>query len=317
MRTVKALAGKLKALGKPVHAVFHHEPDQQSTPPDIGEGGKASDFARMNEHIIDVMRPMADARGVSVAQIAIAWLLHQRVVSSVIVGVRRFVFISSVKVNGESTAADHAFSAGDAPAPQDPYGISKMEAEIGLRAIAQETGMEVVIVRPPLVYGPGVKANFAALMASAYQQFAVERVQPPLHDAQRPAAGDERLAGDDAIAGDGQRHQRAVGRNVAIAGILEHRRASRRVAEQRLLPRARPRAFSAPLRSAPQIKKERRALARPQPRSFGRTPTSGTSARSGFGLTSVRAPGARGPTCRRRASRSASAVRSRSPWRGN
>lgn len=79
-------------------------------------------------------------------------------------GLRRFVFVSSVKVNGESTAADHAFSAADAPAPLDPYGISKMEAEQGLRQIASETGMEVVIVRPPLVYGPGVKANFAALM---------------------------------------------------------------------------------------------------------------------------------------------------------
>ena len=79
-------------------------------------------------------------------------------------GVRRFVFISSVKVNGESTAVGHCFRPDDVPAPQDPYGISKMEAEQGLRQIAAETGMEVVIVRPPLVYGPGVKANFAALM---------------------------------------------------------------------------------------------------------------------------------------------------------
>ncbi|MDP3164634.1 MAG: SDR family oxidoreductase [Hydrogenophaga sp.] len=79
-------------------------------------------------------------------------------------GVRRFVFVSSVKVNGESTSADHPFTAADPPAPQDPYGISKMEAEQGLHKIAAETGMEVVIVRPPLVYGPGVKANFASLM---------------------------------------------------------------------------------------------------------------------------------------------------------
>jgi nucleoside-diphosphate-sugar epimerase len=79
-------------------------------------------------------------------------------------GVRSFVHLSSVKVNGEGTAASHPFTAADAPAPQDPYGISKMEAEQGLRQIAAETGMEVVIVRPPLVYGPGVKANFASLM---------------------------------------------------------------------------------------------------------------------------------------------------------
>ncbi len=78
--------------------------------------------------------------------------------------VRRFVFISSVKVNGEGTAAGHPFTAADAPDPQDPYGISKTEAEQGLRQIAAETGMEVVIIRPTLVYGPGVKANFAALM---------------------------------------------------------------------------------------------------------------------------------------------------------
>ena len=77
-----------------------------------------------------------------------------------IAGARRFVFISSVKVNGETTLVDRPFRADDAPAPQDPYGISKTEAEQGLRVIAAETGMEVVVIRPPLVYGPGVKANF-------------------------------------------------------------------------------------------------------------------------------------------------------------
>jgi nucleoside-diphosphate-sugar epimerase len=74
-------------------------------------------------------------------------------------GARRFVFVSSIKVNGES---GH-FTAGDTPAPVDPYGVSKHEAEIGLRAVARETGMEVV-VRPPLVYGPGVRAHFLSLM---------------------------------------------------------------------------------------------------------------------------------------------------------
>ena len=79
-------------------------------------------------------------------------------------GVRRFVFISSVKVNGESTQTGVPFTADDTPAPLDAYGISKMEAEQGLRELAIQTGMEVVIIRPPLVYGPGVKANFAAMM---------------------------------------------------------------------------------------------------------------------------------------------------------
>jgi nucleoside-diphosphate-sugar epimerase len=79
-------------------------------------------------------------------------------------GVKRFVFVSSVKVNGEATQPGQMFAETDTPAPQDPYGISKMEAEQGLRQIAADTGMEVVIIRPSLVYGPGVKANFAALM---------------------------------------------------------------------------------------------------------------------------------------------------------
>lgn len=79
-------------------------------------------------------------------------------------GVRRFVFVSSIKVNGEHTVAGSPFRASDAPRPEDPYGISKREAEDGLRALAAASGMEVAIVRPPLVYGPGVKANFAALM---------------------------------------------------------------------------------------------------------------------------------------------------------
>jgi nucleoside-diphosphate-sugar epimerase len=79
-------------------------------------------------------------------------------------GVKRFVFISSVKVNGESTSPGQAFTEADAPNPQDAYGQSKHEAEQGLRQIAADTGMAVIIIRPPLVYGPGVKANFAALM---------------------------------------------------------------------------------------------------------------------------------------------------------
>ena len=80
------------------------------------------------------------------------------------VGVKRMVFISSVKVNGESTWPGRAFTEVDAPNPQDAYGQSKLEAEQGLRQLSANTGMEVVIIRPPLVYGPGVKANFAALM---------------------------------------------------------------------------------------------------------------------------------------------------------
>ena len=78
-------------------------------------------------------------------------------------GVKRFVFVSSVKVNGEFTV-NQPFSEIDVPQPQDAYAVSKWEAEIALRKIEKETGMQVVIVRPPLVYGAGVKANFASLL---------------------------------------------------------------------------------------------------------------------------------------------------------
>jgi nucleoside-diphosphate-sugar epimerase len=79
-------------------------------------------------------------------------------------GVKRFIYLSSIKVNGELTELGRFFTADDVPAPADPYGISKYEAERALRRIATETGMEVVIIRPPLVYGPGVKANFESMM---------------------------------------------------------------------------------------------------------------------------------------------------------
>jgi len=78
-------------------------------------------------------------------------------------GVKRFVFISSIKVNGEGTF-DIPFSPDDKVNTKDPYGLSKWEAEQGLCALAEETGLEVVIIRPPLIYGPGVKANFQSMI---------------------------------------------------------------------------------------------------------------------------------------------------------
>ncbi len=102
--------------------------------------------------------PLAEFRRVNVE--GTAALARQAAVA----GVRRFIFLSSVKVNGELTEAGHPFAADDAPAPEDSYGVSKYEAEQLLRQIAAETGMEVVIIRPPLVYGPGVKANFESMM---------------------------------------------------------------------------------------------------------------------------------------------------------
>lgn len=80
-------------------------------------------------------------------------------------GVKRLVYVSSIKVNGESTKGQ-PFSESDTPDPQGPYAVSKWQAEQALQRIARETGLEVVIVRPPLIYGPGVKGNFIKLLAA-------------------------------------------------------------------------------------------------------------------------------------------------------
>lgn len=84
-------------------------------------------------------------------------------------GVRRFVFVSSVKVNGEGTLPGRPYTADDTPGPVDAYGVSKLEAERGLLDLAKDTGLEVVIIRPVLVYGPGVGANFQAMLRWLYR----------------------------------------------------------------------------------------------------------------------------------------------------
>ncbi|MEQ1742436.1 MAG: SDR family oxidoreductase [Candidatus Nitrotoga sp.] len=86
-------------------------------------------------------------------------------------GVKRFVYVSSIKVNGEQTSATQPFTELDEPSPQDFYSISKWQAEQALWRIAQETGLEMVVVRPPLVYGPGVKGNFAQMLAVIAKRF--------------------------------------------------------------------------------------------------------------------------------------------------
>ena len=84
--------------------------------------------------------------------------------SAAVRGIKRMVFASSIKVNGEETLAGHRFNENDIPMPRDAYGISKWEAEQMLHRVAQDTALEVVIVRPPLVYGAGVKGNFAQML---------------------------------------------------------------------------------------------------------------------------------------------------------
>lgn len=80
-------------------------------------------------------------------------------------GVKRFIFISTIHVNGNNTSNNQAFSAEDNPNPRTPYALSKFEAEQALQQLSAATGMELIIIRPPLVYGPGVKANFNRLIA--------------------------------------------------------------------------------------------------------------------------------------------------------
>lgn len=82
-------------------------------------------------------------------------------------GARRLVYVSSIKVNGEQTSTTQSFTELDEPSPQDFYSISKWQAEQALWRIAQETSMEIVVVRPPLVYGSGVKGNFAQMLKVA------------------------------------------------------------------------------------------------------------------------------------------------------
>lgn len=102
--------------------------------------------------------PLAEFRKVNVAG---AENLARQAASA---GVKRFVYVSSIKVNGEATCGEGKYTELNPPDPQDPYSVSKWEAEQALHRVAAETGLEVVIVRPPLVYGAGVKGNFAQML---------------------------------------------------------------------------------------------------------------------------------------------------------
>jgi len=88
-------------------------------------------------------------------------------------GVKRFIFVSSIKVNGERSNPGKPFRFDDPIHPSDPYGISKANAEEGLLKIAKDTKLEVTIIRPPLIYGPNVKANFASMLKLAKINFPV------------------------------------------------------------------------------------------------------------------------------------------------
>ena len=114
--------------------------------------------ARVHVMRDDATDPLAEFRSINVA--ATEHLAR----AAAAIGVKRLVYVSSIKVNGEATQGNRGFSESDVAYPQDPYGISKWEAEQALHRVAAETGLEIVIVRPPLVYGPNVKGNFAQML---------------------------------------------------------------------------------------------------------------------------------------------------------
>jgi nucleoside-diphosphate-sugar epimerase len=114
----------------------------------------------MNNNVVD---PLAEFRRVNVH----GTIQFARQAANA--GVKRFIFLSSIKVNGECSVPGSPITPNQTPAPIDPYGVSKHEAEMVLREISEKTGMEVVIIRSPLVYGPGVKANFLSMMVWLYR----------------------------------------------------------------------------------------------------------------------------------------------------
>lgn len=167
----KALCGALLAAGCRVHGTTRAAGDLLPGVERVIWGGESSDLANVPPveivvHLaarVHVMRddaddPMAAFRSANVemSRKLASWAADR--------GVKRFVFMSSIKVNGEATQAGRPFSADDTPQPEDAYAISKLEAERALRAICQASGMELVVIRPPLVYGPGVQGNFCSMM---------------------------------------------------------------------------------------------------------------------------------------------------------
>ncbi|MGH8661522.1 MAG: UDP-glucose 4-epimerase family protein [Burkholderiales bacterium] len=162
-----ALAAFRRAVRKAVRAPVPGVPDAVV----VGDIGPATDWRAALEGVSGVVHlaarthvlretaadPLAEYRRINVAA------TERLARAAAACGVRRFVFLSSVKVNGERTGA-RPFTENDAPHPEDAYGDSKLEAEQALARVAADTGLEVTILRTPLVYGPGVKGNFLRLL---------------------------------------------------------------------------------------------------------------------------------------------------------
>ena len=167
----KSLSSRLEACGHDVIRAVRKKTHSQETP--VGNIGAETDWLEKlhdvecvihcaaRVHVMKELHAEALAAYRSVNLEGTRRLAEQAAQA----GVRRFIYLSTIKVNGESTLPGKPFLSSDAASPQDSYALSKREAEKTLFEISKQTGLEAVIVRPPLVYGPGVKGNFASLVS--------------------------------------------------------------------------------------------------------------------------------------------------------
>lgn len=172
-----ALCAQLYRQGKIVRPIVRSLSPREAKQIPVGDIGPSTDWSRALDgvdclvHCAARVHMMNESAGDSpdayhlVNTQGTINLAHQAVDA----GVRRFIFISSAKVLGEVTFDGKSFTPDDDPAPCDSYSASKYEAEIALRDLGQTSSMEIVIIRPPLVYGPNVRANFATLMQAVIQ----------------------------------------------------------------------------------------------------------------------------------------------------
>lgn len=168
----RRLCGELRARGLPLRPLARSNPDSDPELVIIPTIGPLTDWTQALAGVESVIHCAAHVHRIreNEAERRVGCLSVNRegtlrlAEQAVAAGVRRLIFLSSIKVNGESTRAGEPFVFSTPPRPEDVYGASKWEAEQALTRLAQRTGLELVIVRPPLVYGPGVRANFLRLM---------------------------------------------------------------------------------------------------------------------------------------------------------
>jgi nucleoside-diphosphate-sugar epimerase len=157
-----ALSSELRMRGIDVHSISRtqQEIDGSTDWRDALQGVSVVIHLAARVHVMheSAVDPLAEFRKVNVEG------TEHLARSAAAAGVKRLVYVSSIKVNGEETIGGQRYSEVSAPFPADPYGISKWKAEQALQRVAAETGLEVVVIRPPLVYGMGVKGNFAQML---------------------------------------------------------------------------------------------------------------------------------------------------------